>query len=234
MVYDQTMQIRLQKYLADHGIASRRHSEILITEGRVTVNDQLVDQLGAKVSPTDDQIKVDGKLIVKKPATLVIALHKPLGYVSTTGTFKNERNVLTLIPHRARLYPVGRLDKNSSGLLLLTNNGELAYRLTHPKFQQEKEYLITTDQPLSKAEQARLIKGVKLTEGTATIKTLLPQDNGYLVILTEGKKRQIRRMVESLGKKVLTLKRTRVKNLKLGQLKPGEWRELNEQEIQNL
>lgn len=229
--------IRLNKYLADSGIASRRRAEQFILAGKIRVNGAVVDSLGTKVDPARDKVFF-GEQIVKpnneKP--IVIMLNKPIGYVCTTRHFKGEKNVLDLIKISTRIYPVGRLDKDSSGLLILTNDGELSARLTHPRYEKEKEYFVAVDKDLEQNFVQRMSAGLILDGGEAVMpaKIRLTGAKTFSVILKQGKKRQIRRMCAVLGFRVLSLVRTRINRLQLGALPVGEYRVLKDSEIRLL
>lgn len=234
--------MRLQKLLAQSGFGARRKCEALIVAGRVTVNGQ-VAQLGATVSPGDD-VRVDGTPIAPPEEKLYIALHKPVGYASDRSDPRN-KTVFDLVRTPQRLFAVGRLDKDSSGLILLTNDGEFAYRLTHPKFEHEKEYhVLVTGRP-SEATLRRWRAGVLLDGETtltapADVHVLRPQPpvppeaKGGVwlrVVMHEGRKRQIRRIAKLLGHPVIQLVRVRVGCVTLGDLKSGDWRRLTDDEV---
>lgn len=233
---------RLQKILAAAGIASRRHSEELITQGLVMVNGKIVRELGIKADATQDEIKVRGKKIVSNEAFQYWALNKPLGVVSTASDPQKRPTVISLVKSAARLYPVGRLDVDSHGLIFLTNDGDFAERLTHPKFVHEKEYLIRANRVNNKAVLAdllikRLKIGVALTEGLAKIdrgenvKQISADEIELTLVLHQGWKRQIRRMLERVGWQVVDLQRIRIGGVKLGDLKKGTARPLTAAEI---
>lgn len=233
------MQERIQKILARAGVASRRASEQLIEEGRVTVNGERA-QLGDKADPEKDTIKVDGKVLKKHEPLRYVVLNKPRGVVSTVHSQDTRPDVRTLVPLPGRLYPVGRLDVDSEGLILLTNDGELAERLTHPRYGHEKEYrvLVATEPDKKQLEAWR--HGVVLEDGYRTlpadvqIESLSKKGTWLKVIMKEGKKRQIREVGSRIGLPVFRIIRTRIGSLQLGNLKPGQWRELTSKEIQLL
>jgi 23S rRNA pseudouridine2605 synthase len=229
-------QERLQKYLARCGVASRRASEQIITGGRVRVNGQRVDQLGTSVDPERDRIEVDGRR-VRPPAMLTyVALNKPIGVVSAASDPRGRRTVLDLVPRDARLFPVGRLDYDSEGLILLTDDGDLAMRLTHPRHSVEREYRALLGGEVTEEILDRLSAGIEL-DGTrtapATFERLETHPDGVWVrvVLHEGRNRQIRRMVEALGLDVVRLVRVRVGSLELGSLPAGGWRRLSAAEV---
>lgn len=231
--------IRLQKFLSDAGISSRRKSEEFIKSGLVKVNGKVVKEMGFKVEPGKNIVKFKDKRVEAKPEFIYIALNKPVGYVCTSRKFKGERNILDLVKIEKRLYPTGRLDKNSSGLLILTNDGDFAFKLTHPRYQKEKEYkVIIKNQNLNPDMIIEKFKnGIDIGEGDGIVKAKKAEylgDGKFRIILTQGKKRQIRRMFEKLGYQILKLKRIRIASLKLGNLKTGEWRYLKEDEIRSL
>lgn len=226
--------VRLQKYLADAGVCSRRAGEDLIRDGRVSVNGETVTQLGTKIDPAADRVMVDGKTIADAAGRVYIALNKPKGYVSSCK-HRGEQVVVDLIDLPTRLFPVGRLDKDSVGLLLLTNDGKLHHRLSHPRFDHEKEYEVSLQRPISDAELKQMEKGIVL-KGRRTRPAAVKRLSGrrFRIILKEGRNRQIRRMVRHLGHHVSRLKRIRMANIQLGKLPPGAWRYLTEVETKQL
>lgn len=229
--------IRLQKYLAEAGVASRRASEELISAGRVQVNG-VVATLGMSADPDADAVLLDGKPVAPKEPTVTVALYKPKGIVSTSDDPQGRRTVQEYVQHiPARLYNVGRLDINSEGLLLMTNDGELAYRMTHPKFSVEKTYYAICDGKLTAGEIASLVNGVELEDGKtapAKVDSVRPTqagDTSFRITIHEGRNRQIRRMLEALGHRTLRLKRERFGPITLGDMKPGDVRHLTEREL---
>ncbi|PKM41387.1 MAG: pseudouridine synthase [Firmicutes bacterium HGW-Firmicutes-9] len=234
------MTLRLQKYLAEAGIASRRASEELITAGRVQVNG-LVATLGMSVDPETDVVLYDGKPVKQEEELITIMLYKPKGVVSTSDDPQGRRTVQEFVKDiPARLYNVGRLDINSEGLLLMTNDGELAHRMTHPKFSVEKTYYAICDGKLQPSEIASLVNGVQLDDGMTApakvthVRSTKTGDTTFLITIHEGKNRQIRRMLEAVGHRTLRLKRERFGPLHLGELKPGETRRLTPDELRSL
>ena len=232
----------LLKVLTGAGTGSRRRMAEAIKHDRVLVNGRVVEDFRHPVNIETDLVVVDGRKINLKPAPVVtLLLHKPAGILSTARDERGRRTVIDLLPgeyRRRNLYPVGRLDKDSTGLLLLTNNGELAYKLTHPKFEIEKEYLLHIADDLKSEAKRRLEGGIRLEDGMtrpAKVKkvTSRPPFN-YSLTIHEGRKRQVRRMLESLGHHVIALKRTRMGNLKLGDLPEGKLRELTTRETRAL
>lgn len=233
------MEIRLQKYLADAGIASRRKSELLIQEGKVSVNGRIVKELGTKIKPQHDVIKYEGKVIKQKTHHVYMMLNKPTGYITTVSDEKGRKTVLDLIDYPSRLYPIGRLDYNTSGLLLLTNDGDLTYRLTHPKHEVEKKYLVTVKGVPTERQLNELRKGADLGEyktSHAKIKIIETRDDHTTlqVNIHEGKNRQVRRMFEHIGYTVLKLKRTAIGKLTLSGLRHGKYRQLTKEEVSYL
>jgi 23S rRNA pseudouridine2605 synthase/23S rRNA pseudouridine2604 synthase len=228
--------MRLHKFLSDAGVCSRRKGEQYISKGRVAVNGKIVTALGTKVDPQSDRIELDGQRIRMDGGLIYIALHKPKGYISScTRHGADENIVLDLVDIPQRIYPVGRLDKDSSGLLILTNDGRFHHRLLHPSFDHEKEYEVTVDRPLTDGALRKLAQGLPMM-GTRTrpagIKRLTARR--FRIILQEGKNRQIRRMVRKVGGRVTKLKRIRVARIKLGRLAEGRWRHLTEKELKAL
>lgn len=226
--------MRLQKFLSAAGVCSRRHGEVYIKAGRVRVNGRLEKVLGTQVDPDKDRIEVDGKTVTLQTRSIYIALHKPKGYV-TSCSHPGEAVVVDLIDLPQRLYPVGRLDKDSTGLLLLTNDGRLHHRLSHPSFDHEKEYEVTVEHPIQDAVLNRLSGGIPLT-GTRTRPARIQRLSGrrFKMVLQEGRNRQIRRMVHKVGHRVVRLKRIRVANIRLGNLPIGAWRHLTPREEKTL
>lgn len=228
---------RLQKILAHAGIASRRHAEEYILAGRVKVNGKVVDQLGAKADPVADHIKVDGKLInIRAEKTIYIALHKPKAVVTTVDDPEGRETVMQFIPKvKQRVYPVGRLDYQSEGLLLLTNDGEFANRVISPKYHVPKTYLVKANGLLTEEEEEAFRAGFVL-EGKQTaparIRLVKRAENPwYEVVLTEGRTHQIRKMFRHFGKLVEKLRRVQIGPVVLRGLRPGDFRLLNLQEI---
>ncbi len=231
---------RLQKFMAEAGVASRRACEDLIRQGRVTVNGETAS-LGRSVEPEQDRVELDGKPVQKEQRRTVILLYKPRGVVSTSSDPEGRRTVQDYfreIPER--LYNVGRLDLNSEGLLLMTNDGALANRLTHPRYGVEKTYYAVCDGRLTASEAARLTNGIELEDGMTAparvdaVRTTQRGDTSFLITIHEGRNRQIRRMLEAVGHRTLRLKRERFGPLSLGTLAPGEWRKLSDEEIKKL
>ncbi len=231
---------RLQKYLAHAGIASRRKAEELILAGRVKVNGITITQLGSKIDPERDVVMVDQKTVKTENKYEYYILNKPLQVVTTMHDPQGRTKVTDLLKGiKARVYPVGRLDYHTEGLLLLTNDGELAYRLMHPKYKVAKTYLVTVKGIMDKNTLNKLQKGVLLEDGpTMPAKvTILEAGNDYTQLemtIHEGRNRQVRRMCQAVGYPVVCLKRIKFGPLSLGQLKPGQYRKLEEDEIRRL
>lgn len=223
-------EIRLQKFLSQAGVCSRRKGEEFIKAGRVTVNSQVVQVLGTKVTPGVDRVEVDGKNVETAVEMMYIALNKPEGYV-TSCEHAGEKVVVDLLDLDQRIYPVGRLDKDSTGLLLLTNDGPLHHRLSHPSFDHEKEYEVVLAEPISNGALKKLARGVPL-KGRRTRPARVVRLSGkrFRITLQEGRNRQIRRMASKVGSQVEKLKRIRVANIRLGHLATGRWRHLSEKE----
>ena len=225
---------RLQKVLAAAGMGSRRACEELIAAGRVLVNGE-VAELGRRVDVASDQVVVDGVPIATRPGLVYYLLNKPAGVVSTASDPQGRPTVVELVPSEPRVYPVGRLDATTEGLLLLTNDGELAHRLTHPSFGIEKEYLVHVQGQPRPAAIRRLRDGVELDDGMTAPAQVSQVEPGVLrIIIHEGRNRQVRRMAEAVGHPVRRLVRTRIGSLRGGGVEPGEWRELSLSEIRAL
>jgi 23S rRNA pseudouridine2605 synthase len=225
---------RLQKVLSRAGFGSRRVCEDLIAEGRVTVNGD-VAVLGRRVDVAVDAIEVDGARITVEEGLVHYLLNKPRGVVSTASDPQGRPTVVDLVPSEPRVHPVGRLDADTEGLLLLTNNGELTHRLTHPSFGIEKEYLAEVAGTPTRAALRRLREGVELEDGiTSPAKVALSHPNLLRLTIHEGRNRQVRRMCEAIGHPVVRLVRTRIGPLSDRQLAPGAWRELTLGELRAL
>lgn len=221
--------ISLNKYISSTGICSRREANQFIAEGRVTINGQAT-QLGNRVFE-GDIVKVDGKVLKTKPKPLYIAFNKPVGIVSTTDS-KEPKNIVRYINHPQRLFPIGRLDKPSQGLIFLTNDGDIVNKILRAGNNHEKEYIVTVDQPITTKFVKNMSQGVPIL-GTVTQKCKVTQidDYRFKIVLIQGMNRQIRRMCKHLGYEVTKLKRTRIMNVKLGKLAIGKWRELTSKEM---
>ncbi|RVU54946.1 pseudouridine synthase [Anaerosphaera multitolerans] len=231
--------MRLQKYMAHSGAASRRKSEEYILEGRVKVNDEIVKELGYIVDPEKDRVYLDGKRlkIIKKHT--YILLNKPLGVVSTASDEKGRRTVIDLVENDSRLYPVGRLDIDTTGLILLTDDGEVTNKLTHPKNIIEKKYIATVEGRPNKNELNILRKGVmvgreKYAPAKVKILKAFEKDSIIEVVIHEGKNHQVKLMFEKINHPVKKLKRISIGDLELGDLEVGNYRYLNEEEVKYL
>jgi 23S rRNA pseudouridine2605 synthase len=231
---------RLQKLLARAGLGSRRSCEEIIRGGRVTVNGSTVRELGAKASPTDD-IRVDGRRIKLPDEHTYLVLNKPPGYVTTRDDPQGRATVMDLIPAalRDRVYPVGRLDQDSTGLLLLTDDGDLTQRLLHPKHHIPKEYLADVEGVPSETKLRRLRSGIELEDGKTQPAEVMAVAQGggesrLRIIISEGRNRQVRRMCEKIGHPVRRLKRVAVGPIRLGELSLGEMRRLSRGQLQAL
>jgi len=227
--------VRLQKWLASAGVCSRRKGEVLIQAGRVAVNGQVVSELGTKIDPAADRVAVDGVPVAAAQEALVyIILNKPRGVV-TSCEQEGVPVVVDLVSCDARVYPVGRLDKDSTGLVLLTNDGRLHHGLLHPSFDHEKEYEVTVARPIPDGALHNMAAGMPLM-GTKTRPAMVKRraERRFQIILKEGKNRQIRRMVRKVGNHVVALKRVRMASIRLGNLKEGQWRHLTDREVERL
>jgi len=231
---------RLQKVMARAGVASRRRCEEMIAAGMVKVNGRVVTELGAKVDPTQDKIQVGGKTLFLTPRKYYILMYKPRGYVSTLSDEKGRKIVTDLLMGvPGRVYPVGRLDYDSEGLLLLTNDGDLTYVLTHPKHHVQKTYLVRVEGLPAQEKLEQMAGGLVLEDGLtapAIVRLAGEQEGNALLEITvgEGRNRQLRRMCEHIGHPVLRLKRIRFANLSIQGLKPGQYRYLTGEEVSRL
>lgn len=232
--------VRLQKFLSQAGVASRRASEELISAGRVRINGQVVTELGTRVDPGTDRVEVDGRVITAA-APIWLALHKPPGYVVTRDDPQGRPTIYELIPAEyAGLFHVGRLDFESEGLILMTNEGDVAHRLLHPSYEMDRVYDVAVRGRLTDAELIQLRTGVDLEEGPARAIAVQrrpspgPRADRLLVTMQEGRKRVVRRIFRALGHPVLRLVRRRLGPIELGSLKPATWRRLSSQEVNAL
>lgn len=232
--------MRLQKYMAKCGIASRRKSEKIILEGRVKVNDIVVKELGTTINPKKDIVEVDNKIIKLEENKIYIMLNKPEGYVTTVKDKHNQKIVLDLIHGiEERIFPVGRLDVDTTGLLLLTNDGDLAYKLTHPSYEIPKKYIALVKGIPNSKKLHRFKKGLRIDDrmtAEAYIRILKRyRDTSLLEIsIHEGRNRQVRKMCKYIGHPVIQLERVAIGELRLGSLKVGEWRHLTSKEVDYL
>lgn len=228
---------RLQRILSRAGVASRRHAEELILEGRVRVNGHPVTALGMRADPARDVITVDGVRVRLPEEAVYLALHKPPGFLTTADDPQDRPTIMTLVPHIPGLFPVGRLDTDSEGLLVLTTDGEWAQRVLHPRYSCTKEYLVEVEGRPVPAALARLrrpmpLNGAEWTSGAEVrLVDALPGRSLLRIVLGEGRKRQIRRMCAAIGHPVQRLVRLRVGGVHLGSLRPGQWRPLTWDEI---
>jgi len=231
--------MRLHKFLAEAGVASRRAGEQMILEGRVSVNGHVIRQLGTRVDPLHDHVTVDGKPVHAK-RKLHVALHKPRGCVCSRKDEFGRPTIYDLLPDEwGNLYSVGRLDYDTEGLIFLTNDGQFALHLTHPRYEVRKKYVATVDGRVEPAMTSRFVKGVfsrgeKLKASAARIVSSSLSRSLVEIELTEGKNREVRRMFEVEGITVKRLQRVQIGKIKLGELRPGKWRTLTEPEIKSL
>lgn len=231
-------QVRLNKFLASAGIASRRKSDELIASGHVRVNGAVVRDMGLRVDPRRDEVSVDGREVAQVDEPVYIVLHKPKDCITTARDEKGRHTVMDYVRVRPRVFPVGRLDRNTTGVLLLTNDGELAHRLMHPKYGVLKAYEVTLVESISKEGLKKLSEGLRLEDGwTASCEiVLLPQGKGRKVgmVIREGRHHQVIRMFEALGHEVKHLHRAAYGNITAEGLGRGEWRHLTKAEISQL
>ena len=236
------MEERLQKYMARCGVASRRKCEEIILSSKVKINDKIVNELGVKIDPSKDIVFYNGKRILPEENKLYIMLNKPEGYITSVKDEKGRKTILDLVKVNERIYPIGRLDYDSSGLILLTNDGDIYNKIIHPRVEVEKKYIalckgVFSDEEIIKFENGIDIGGyitanakIKLIDKEKDKKTNAV-NSLVEIIIHEGKNRQIRKMCSALGHEVITLKRVAVGDIKLGYLKRGEWRNLTEDEL---
>lgn len=231
------MEERLQKYLASCGVASRRMSEEIIKSGRVAVNGQIVTEMGVKIKIGTDKVTVDGKDVTPEEEHVYLMLNKPEGYVTTAHDPQGRPTVLDLVAEvPQRVFPIGRLDVDTEGLLFLTNDGELAYRLTHPKFAVTKVYhALVTGKP-SEDKLDRMRNGLKLEDGMTkpcTVKVIRRYNHKTMLEITisEGRNRQVRRMCQAIGNPIIELERVKIENIELSQVKRGQYRKLTLEEL---
>ena len=229
---------RLQKFLANCGIASRRKCEELITSGKVKVNGKVVTELGTKIKPDTDVVEYNGQVVKPIENKVYILLNKPIGYVTTATDQFDRDTVLDLVKVKERVVPVGRLDMYTSGALILTNDGDFVYKVTHPKHEVEKTYTVTLKGIVTQDEVQALKNGVKIDDYTtrpAKVKILKTdqekQQSRLEITIHEGKNRQVRKMCEAVGRKVLALHRSKIGSISVKDLKIGTWRYLTEEEL---
>lgn len=235
------MEERLQKYLAECGIASRRKCEEYILQGKVQVNGKTITELGVKVNPEKDRITFEGKNVKQEDKKVYILLNKPIGYVTTSDEQFGRDKVLDLVKVRERVVPVGRLDMYTSGALILTNDGDFVYKVTHPKHEITKTYTVTVKGIIKNEEVEQLRKGVKIDDyitRPAKVKILKTDEEKDIsrleITIHEGKNRQVRRMCESVGRKVIALHRSKIGNIGVKDIELGKWRYLKDFEVKTL
>lgn len=228
--------MRLQKYIAICGEASRRAAEEMIASGRVYVNGKLVTEMGVTVEEGVDEVTLDGRTIFPEEKKVYILLSKPKGYVTTAADDHGRPTVLELVDVPERVFPIGRLDLNTEGLLILTNDGDFANHLMHPRYECEKTYFVRTAEPVDDASLDMLRRGVRIDDDfvTSPATVIRKDENKFSVKIREGKKRQVRRMFEAVGGKVLYLRRTAIGELRDTRLEKGKWRYLTPAEVKYL
>lgn len=239
--------IVLQKALSAAGVASRRAAEKMILAGRVSVNGRIIKKLGTRVDENRDRVAVGGKEIKRPDQAVYFLLHKPKGVLSTVRDDRGRKTIMDLVPSKERVYPVGRLDAVSSGLMLLTNDGDLAHKLTHPKFEHEKEYEVLIQAPHDWSEDSlkaaikkfergvNIIKGFKTSPAQTRIIKRVSNDRWLVgLVIHEGRKHQVRQMINAVGASAVELKRVRMGSIRLGDLPVGQSRALTAQEVENL
>jgi len=224
--------VRLQKFMADCGVASRRACEALIDEGRVKVNGKIVRTQGVKINPINTKVEVDNELISATKTKTYLAFNKPAGILSTMSDPEGRPSLQDFFGSWPdRLFHVGRLDKESEGLIILTNDGQWAHESTHPSFGVEKTYLVQTEEPISRSAFQNLMEGVELEDGLAKPISVARRGAMIEVVIHEGRNQIVRRMFDALGYPVERLIRTAIGSIKLGELPPGKWRSLNSVEL---
>lgn len=232
--------MRLQKYIAKSGLTSRRKAEKLIEDGEIFVNGRLVNELGSKVEVGIDKVTYRGKLLELEEEKIYIALNKPVGYVTTLSDEFNRPIVMDLIKSiEERIYPVGRLDIDTSGLLLLTNDGELANRLTHPSYEIKKTYLAEVEGFVKEDERERMSKGLEIENyitaaADVKVRARKPKTTVLEISIHEGRNRQVRKMCSAIGHEVVNLERISFAGIGLGKLEPGSWKHLSLDELERL
>lgn len=231
-------EMRLQKYLAEAGLTSRRKAEQLIVEGKIKVNGNIVTELGTKVNPDKDKVTYNEKEVKLKEDKVYILLNKPIGYVTTVKDQFNRDSVIDLVKVKQRLVPVGRLDMYTSGALILTNDGDFVYKVTHPKHEIDKTYTVTLKGIVNKEDVQKLKDGVDIgnyTTRPAKVKILKTDEEKNIsrlqIIIHEGKNRQVRKMCESIGYKVLALHRSEIAGIGVKDIELGKWRYLTQNEV---
>ena len=234
-------EVRLQKYMASCGLASRRKCEEYILQGKVKVNGKTVTELGTKIIPNKDKVEFEGKEIKSEEKNIYILLNKPIGYVTTAKDQFGRDSVLDLVKIKERIVPVGRLDMYTSGALILSNDGDFVYKVTHPKHEITKTYTVTLKGIITKEEVEKIQKGVDIGDyitKPAKVKILKTDTERNIsrleIIIHEGKNRQVRRMCEAVGRKVLALHRTKIGEISVKEIPLGKWRKLDQKEIKKL
>ena len=238
-------EVRLQKFLAEAGIASRRKCEELIQSGKVMVNGKVVETLGTKINPKEDKVTYNGKIVENSLQKTYILLNKPIGYVTTAKDQFKRDTVLDLIKINKRIVPCGRLDMYTSGALILTDDGDFVYKITHPKHEIEKTYTVTIKGIVTNEEVQKLRQGVEIDDNgekyitkKANVRILKTDEEKNIsrleITIHEGKNRQVRKMCEAVGRKVLALHRSKIGNIGVKDLKIGTWRYLKKHEIEKL
>ena len=223
--------MRLQKFLANAGITSRRKAEDLILDGAIKVNGRQINKLGIQIDENNDQVEFGGQIIKLSSSKIYLALHKPVDYISTT-TNKQGKSILNLVNVKEKIYPVGRLDKDSSGLIILTNDGEFTNQITHAKYGCQKQYFVTLNQDLTPQDIKKMERGMSLSgKKLQPAKIVSAKNKSATIILNEGINRQIRRMFGSLGYTVIKLKRIKIGNLELGDLKSGQFKKIKPSDV---
>lgn len=221
--------MRINKYISETGICSRREADQWIEQGRVTINQQPAT-LGSKVE-AGDEVRIDGKLLGAKPAPIYIALNKPVGITCTSEAHVKD-NIVDFVGHKERIFPIGRLDKDSEGLILLTNDGDIVNEILRVENAHEKEYIVVVDKPITSSFLNGMRKGVRILDTVTKPCKLTQVDNTtFNIVLTQGLNRQIRRMCAAFDYRVLRLKRIRIMHIQLGNLQKGKWRNLTEKEV---
>ena len=234
-------EIRLQKFLAEAGVASRRKSEELILNGKIKVNGNLITELGTKVNPEKDEIEYNNKIVQVEKRKVYILLNKPIGYVTTVKDQFQRESVLDLVKVKERLVPVGRLDMYTSGALILTNDGDFVYKVTHPKHEINKTYTVTLKGIIEKTKVDELRKGIDIggyITKPAKVKILKTDEEKNIsrleIVIHEGKNRQVRKMCESIGYKVLALHRSKIADIGVKDIELGKWRYLSKNEVNKI
>lgn len=224
--------MRINKFISETGFCSRREADKLVESGKVTING-VKAELGSQAE-SDDDVRVNGRRIGERKRSVYIALHKPVGITSTTE-LHIKGNIVDFVGHKERIFPIGRLDKDSEGLILLTNDGDVVNPILRSEGKHEKEYIVTVDKPLNEAFLKGMAGGVRIL-GSMTLpcKVTRQSERTFRIVLTEGRNRQIRRMCEAFGFHVRQLKRVRIMNIVLGDLPRGKWRDLSEDERMEL